>query len=381
MVDEAGFLHKIRAALHDDSPRLIYADWLEERGDSRAEYLRLQVELVRTWTYTDQKPELYARLEELAATIDPDWLAAVRRCTTPAPPVDVAKVAPDLAEFARTTVRLHPRPGEAPLDASKLGGSMLWPQDEPWPDCPEHGIPMISAFQLRKEDVPEVGFPPGYDLFQLLWCQQQHVSEVAEFSPLPHACWRKRESVQRPREIMPEVTKIPGEYGFGNLRPCRLHPERVLEYPGSWKSNVDPDTIQIAEFAFQEAVKNLSKMPKSGGRHIPASVSSLYQCWLSCADGTKVGGYPDWVQDMWSPGCSCGQPMEHLLSYASREYDGLTWGRFVPIEDRHILQRPFMDQLSICEPADCMIGDCGNVYVYVCRSCPGWPVRASMQCS
>ena len=73
--------------------------------------------------------------------------------------------------------------------------------------------------------------------------------------------------------------------------------------------------------------------------------------------------------------------MEHMLSYASQEHDGLTWGRFVPIEDRGILWRPFADQLSVCEPANCMIGDCGKVYVFVCRRCPGWPVRAAMQCS
>ena len=71
MVDEVGFIRAIQAELHDDAPRLIYADWLEERGDLRAEYLRFQVELARTWTSTERKPRLCARLEELASTIDP----------------------------------------------------------------------------------------------------------------------------------------------------------------------------------------------------------------------------------------------------------------------------------------------------------------------
>src|SRR5262245_13175122 len=32
----------------DDAPRLVYADWLEENGDSeRAEFIRLQIELAR----------------------------------------------------------------------------------------------------------------------------------------------------------------------------------------------------------------------------------------------------------------------------------------------------------------------------------------------
>jgi uncharacterized protein (TIGR02996 family) len=386
MDDHTAFLHAIRADLHDDSPRLVYADWLEERGDQRAEYLRVQISLARTWTYTDQKPRLFARLEELAATIDPGWLAAARRCTTPAPPVDVAKAVPALADHARTAVRLHPRPGESPIDASKLGGLILWPENEPWPDCPEHGIPMAPAVQLRKEDVPEVGFAPGCDLFQLFWCQEQHDSEVALYSPLPRGFWRNRAAIQRPRKTAPQVPEVPGSFRFGNLRPCRLHPERVVEYPDPFEFDLyenEPDLygsdIEMGP-AFLEAVRNLSAMPTPEGLS-RISEGSLYQCWLSCADGTKVGGHPDWVQDPWSPVCDCGQPMEHLLSYASREYDALTWGRFVPIEDRSILQRPFMDQLSICEPANCMIGDCGNVYVFVCRHCSGWPVRASMQCS
>jgi hypothetical protein len=360
----------------------VYADWLEARGDMRAEYLRLQVKLARTWTYTSQKLSLYARLEELATTIDARWLADTRRCTTPAPPVDVAKAVPALAERARTAVRLHPRPGESAPDASKIGGLILWPQREPWPDCPEHGIPMTPAFQLRKEEVPEIGFPPGCDLFQLLWCQEQHESELALYSPLPRAFWRNRAAVRRPRKSAPEIPDVPGGFGFGRLRACRLHPERVVEYPDPFEFPYDQYMAGIEGApALQEAVRNLARMPKCGGMLIPRDAGCLYQCWLSCADGTKVGGHPDWVQDPWSPVCDCGQPMEHLLSYASREYDGLSWGRSVPIEDRRILQQPFMEQRSICEPAECMIGDCGNVYIFVCRRCPEWPVRASMQCS
>lgn len=43
---ERAFLDSIIAAPDDDAPRLIYADWLEERGDSeRAEFIRVQCEL------------------------------------------------------------------------------------------------------------------------------------------------------------------------------------------------------------------------------------------------------------------------------------------------------------------------------------------------
>jgi uncharacterized protein (TIGR02996 family) len=45
--DEA-FLQSIREDPDDDGLRLIYADWLEERGDPRGEFIRVQVELART---------------------------------------------------------------------------------------------------------------------------------------------------------------------------------------------------------------------------------------------------------------------------------------------------------------------------------------------
>jgi len=45
--DEDGFIQSILEAPDDDVPRLQYADWLEEQGDPRGEFIRLQVELAR----------------------------------------------------------------------------------------------------------------------------------------------------------------------------------------------------------------------------------------------------------------------------------------------------------------------------------------------
>src|SRR5262249_23791083 len=45
---ERGFLADIVANIDDDTPRLVYADWLAENGrDERAEFIRVQVERVR----------------------------------------------------------------------------------------------------------------------------------------------------------------------------------------------------------------------------------------------------------------------------------------------------------------------------------------------
>ena len=90
------------------------------------------------------------------------------------PLVDPSVAAPELAQLTRATVRLHPRPDKCPRDQSKLGGEILWPADEPWPHCEEHDCSYVSVLQLRREDVPELGFREGADLFQILWCPNDH---------------------------------------------------------------------------------------------------------------------------------------------------------------------------------------------------------------
>ena len=49
MSEREAFLASIRAAPEDDAPRLVYADWLDERGEPLlAEFIRLQIALART---------------------------------------------------------------------------------------------------------------------------------------------------------------------------------------------------------------------------------------------------------------------------------------------------------------------------------------------
>lgn len=77
--DEQPFLDEINAAPYDDGPRLIYADWLEDRGDDRGEYLRLEVELNGLTEDDALFKELSPRLLELRKSIEAGWLAAVGR--------------------------------------------------------------------------------------------------------------------------------------------------------------------------------------------------------------------------------------------------------------------------------------------------------------
>src|SRR5208337_2050142 len=128
MTDERAFLTAILEQPDDDTRKLVYADWLEEHGDPRAVYLRLMMTVrqervvtpeQRQWhqelsaelaelrgesrrAWSDRRGTLRenrrrvqeiesrladlsrqirqqvpARLQELAATLDPNWLAIV----------------------------------------------------------------------------------------------------------------------------------------------------------------------------------------------------------------------------------------------------------------------------------------------------------------
>lgn len=64
--EEEGFLEEIQQGPDDDAPRWIYADWLEERGDPRAEFIRVQCEVARCAATGSPPPaELAAREREL----------------------------------------------------------------------------------------------------------------------------------------------------------------------------------------------------------------------------------------------------------------------------------------------------------------------------
>src|SRR5439155_16650690 len=47
MTHDEAFLQAVLDAPDDDAPRLMYADWLTERGDPLGEFIRLQIELER----------------------------------------------------------------------------------------------------------------------------------------------------------------------------------------------------------------------------------------------------------------------------------------------------------------------------------------------
>ena len=83
MDDESGFLNAIAAAPADDTARLVYADWLDERGTEeaarKAEFLRTQHAMTLPPRRRPHLTDLRERVAWLARTLPPEWLAVVSR--------------------------------------------------------------------------------------------------------------------------------------------------------------------------------------------------------------------------------------------------------------------------------------------------------------
>jgi uncharacterized protein (TIGR02996 family) len=73
MHDEAAFLRMTAAAPDDDAPRLIFADWLEECGDPRGSFIRVQCALATLPADDPRRPDLEQAERHLLAAHAAGW--------------------------------------------------------------------------------------------------------------------------------------------------------------------------------------------------------------------------------------------------------------------------------------------------------------------
>jgi len=71
---QARLLSTLRAEPDNHSARLIYADWLEERGSEQATLIRAQLELAATPLHSPRRRELAAVVDDLEDSLLPQWI-------------------------------------------------------------------------------------------------------------------------------------------------------------------------------------------------------------------------------------------------------------------------------------------------------------------
>ena len=279
----------------------------------------------------------------------------MRKLTTPPPNHSVEESFEWLRGKGRQTIRLHPRKNpNVSCSESKIGGAVLWPDREAWPHCQLHDSDYVPVLQLRAKDIPEIPFPPNTDLLQVLWCPNDH--EECGYCPKIKLYWWRSESLNlHPLNHM-RIKAGNEEY---QPKPCEVSPERVIEYPSSFSLS-DDHNKELCDWQDDE---------------------TLYQYSLSVAPGFKIGGYPHWVQDAQKVTCACGCEMDYLLTIDSAEFDGGTYERWLPEEEREIWGAEYEVRNSVQCAAGLMLGDMGNINVFICRSCVPWSYQWIFQCS
>jgi uncharacterized protein (TIGR02996 family) len=78
MNEDEAFIRAIVDRPGDDTARLVYADWLDDRDDPRGAYLRAEFEWAKPW-HSGERPPESPELRKLAAGLDPVWVARVSR--------------------------------------------------------------------------------------------------------------------------------------------------------------------------------------------------------------------------------------------------------------------------------------------------------------
>lgn len=250
--------------------------------------------------------------------------AAPKRETGWTPPraFDLEQTWPWIKPYRRAAIRLHREAVAQPLPpaASKIGGAFLWPSNEAWPFCRERepeleskaqswedfrehqrekakGLPQLTSaesaearktfdemnalmalpvIQLRRVEFPELPWPTGKDIFQLLWCPRVHwegngmhdPEEPPRQSPGFVLKWRAE------RLMGPVLTKPPKPRESPGLTECALHPEEIAEYP------------QADEFGHDEIQPHLDRLAprlsaRPGGSAMTSPSHRAQSCWAT----------------------------------------------------------------------------------------------------
>ncbi|MEY9855879.1 hypothetical protein ABH935_001483 [Catenulispora sp. GAS73] len=331
--------------------------------------------------------------------------------TTPARPLDIEAVFPQLSEFRATATRLHPRPAVVDASQSSVGGPLLWPADEAWPTCPqehrygraaliseirerrrlladawtrvpapgarqgpdeaeqellrtlgrksvkapetEHYRSLLPLAQVYARDVPDLPWPDDADLLQLLWCPYD-AHGATGYEPLLTVVWRRAEDVG---DVLREPP-LPVAVGYEGYvaEPCALNPERVTEH----------QDIELLPDRLRDRLEDWEDWDDDD--------APRYSTDLSVAPGWKTGGFAAWP--VTGPArllCECGDPMSLLVRIASSEWDGGTMS-WIPLEDRATA-----DAYDASVPTQVVVGRGGSLNVFVCDKDVRHQIRLSVQ--
>lgn len=192
--------------------------------------------------------------------------------------------------------------------ASRFGGVPYAEAEEEWPECLDCGLPLdfVCQFNLGDCNHPTI---EGVGLATFFYCWKTYSWSTDE---------RRSWSVRLYSEPSPSkavsMDRPDADADVYLTRPCALNPRRIETLPSHddlelWHEDVDA----LAQVLNQ-------KKPWLPYQHLidkdPAE-------WF--AQGTRVGGWPAWLQGaLWAQ--AEGGPLELLAQIDSEDKAGITWG-------------------------------------------------------
>jgi uncharacterized protein (TIGR02996 family) len=238
---EADILASVIADLSDDTAKLVYADWLEDRDDSRGPFLRKALAAVRAG---EKLPTVKFAPQPWCDLVGLTLLRSIH--------------VSDLAAHADKILRLA-RPGLAfrstraadaklPVGASKFGGGPDLPPDAEWPVLHEEPLAFVAQFNLAHlsaslacRELPDSGLLS-------VFCAWDPDGANCDFSE--KGSWRLL--------YFPEASKLARRLPpLNSFRPCRLTFAETVTLPDQnspWKRELGLGRDEDAWMAYQMGV-------------------------------------------------------------------------------------------------------------------------------
>lgn len=181
MLDELAFLEVIRESPLDDSPRLMYADFLEERGDpagiARAEFIRLECLLARGISDFAIRSKAESRRSELLTQHWRVWVRPI--CQALGEPVPVGPITvPKRKLLTRESPKDLELAREELYFLKRLGDDLPFPHSIEQYRGQSRDLPYLHSLQFRR------GFVSHVSITNKIYRNATHIQRLFEKTPV-----------------------------------------------------------------------------------------------------------------------------------------------------------------------------------------------------
>jgi len=249
-------------------------------------------------------------------------------------------------QYKKEAILFLPHAAEKPVSSSqsKFGGAPNFNGFDSYPCCDSCETQLNFVLQLYKRDFPDHFFPENKNLFQLFRCPNHNCPEA--YSEPFHADHKMFVyyflSDETPNKHFEQLQHNSGEFE-PPVPDCILRPQRINDYP------VYDD--------FGDVTNDIERI-------YGEELADCFMEEFSAMQRTKAGGYPSFTQPPFYPVCSCGKDKEFFFQLSSEDTEA---GVVNPAPDNW-------------SPHHIMIGDLGNIYFYVCKSCGESSIESYWDC-